>query len=608
MILDITLKKRITLIFSILGFVSFVFVIFYKYVNDKYHTAQNNITEHNHLLLKVSAIHNAINYLDTMNNNYLETITAIKETKVDVNRLYYTFFDYNQEDTLSISEHEQEVYLSHRNDVLLVYDIKINFTNLEKVVADYVFANNNYNHKLSQNQLLSRMKSESSVLLSVIEDDLAQIEPYYKSDSEYWLLVERYILYLFFVILFSLTVYAGFHLYSIVIVPIRLLHHFITSRNNGPLLRKRGINDEIGDVVRLSMRNESEIVAIRKHLRKISDGELDVPLSLGENALHPLLTEEVQQLQERLITNKIQNERYNWGVEGLSLINETLNQKFDTIEELVESTLSALVKYTKARQGAIFVTTIVNDEEVLLPKAVYAYGVKKKVSQVIHKGEGLLGEVWEERKTFYYKDIPKSHMRIKSGLGDAEPTNLLLTPLISGLEFYGALELGFFHQLQQHEIEFIDKVAVNLAIALSGIDVHNKTKMLLLESQALSSSLQDKESELEAKIQQLRETHEETQRRELQNQRDITLLSENYEQQIQNYTKKEAERAKELEEWKAKVELAKTDNDVVRSLKEEISMFKPQLEDLKETIKIKDMRIDKLRKKIKDSKTNSNEQ
>lgn len=599
MLLNITLKKRITLIFSLLGFVSFIFVIFYKYVNNKYHTAQNNITEHNHLLLKVNAIHNGINYLDTTNSHQLELIAILKETSVDVNKLYYTFFDYNHGDSSSTLEFEKEVYLSHQNDVLLVYDIQSNFKNLEKVVAEYVFSHNEYHHKTSYGQRLNRMKDESKVLLSIIEDDLTQIEPYYKSEVDYWLLVERYTLYLFFVCLFSLTVYSGFHLYAIIIVPIRHLYHFLYSRSNAPQLRRRGINDEIGDLVNLALINESEIVGIRKHLRKISDGDLNEPLSIEEGALHPLLTEEVQQLQERLIANKIDNERYNWGVEGLTLLNETLNKKYDTIEGLVESTLSVLVKYTQARQGAIFVTTILDDEEVLLPKAIYAYGVKKKAFQIVYKGEGLLGEVWEERKTFYYRDIPKSHMRIKSGLGDAEPTNLLLTPLISGLEFYGALELGFFHELLQHEIDFIEKVAVNLAIALSGIDVHNKTKALLLESQALSASLQEKEAELEANIQRLKVTHEEEQRKDLHNQRDIALLAEAYEEKIQTYMKKESERDKELDEWKKKVELAKTDNDVVRSLKEELAEFKPQIEDLKETIKIKDMRIDKLRNKIK---------
>ena len=146
-----------------------------------------------------------------------------------------------------------------------------------------------------------------------------------------------------------------------------------------------------------------------------------------------------------------------------------------------------------------------------------------------------------------------------------------------------------------------------MAIALSGIDVHNKTKMLLLESQALSSSLQEKESELEAKIQQLRDNHEETRKRELQNHRDVKLLAEKYEGEIHKYTLIEAQRNVEIEKWKEKVEHAKLDNEIVRSLRNQLSEFAPQIDDLKETIKIKDMRIDKLRKKIKDTKLKTDE-
>ncbi len=586
-----------------------MFIITYRYVNNKYHEAQVLIIEHNQLRLHLNSIQREIEHLDSTSTNKLNITTNLIELESDVERLYYHFFSKRENDSTRLDD-KQEAYLGHNNDVLLVYDIRKSYDELKKDVESYVYLS--YHHKNlksaknnAERPLLHVMKNRSSVLLQVLDEDLEQLEPYYLNRIDTWFSFERYVLYIFFIILFVITVYAGLNLYTVVILPIRHLYAFIKTKQGEGLLINRKYKDEITTLITAIVSNEEEINDLRKHLNKISKGELEISL-ISENQFRPKLLGVVQKLQKNLLDARLKSEHYNWVIEGSILLDTVLNKKFETTEQLVEEFLSVLVSYIKAKQGVVFVIGDAKEEELYLePKGVYAFGVKKKLKTQIQKGEGLAGEVWQEKKTLFFSDVPASHMRIKSGLGDAKPANLLLTPVMAGSEFYGVIELGFFRQLQHHEIELVEKISSNLAIALSGIDIHNKTKDLLKASQELSTSLKLKEQELEYNFQELQNAHDETQRRELKNEREIKMLAEKYEQELRDLSKEEETRQQEIENLKKEIEEASLDNETIRALQKEIEAFGTQIDDLKETIKIKDMRIEKMRKKIRNSKSDT---
>ena len=103
-------------------------------------------------------------------------------------------------------------------------------------------------------------------------------------------------------------------------------------------------------------------------------------------------------------------------------------------------------------------------------------------------------------------------------------------------------------------------------------------------------------------LEKLSETQEEIKRRETQKENELKAFTEQYNEEINKQTKILEAKESEISDLKAKLELAFTDNETIRALKQDIQRvkleFNKQLNDLEETVKIKEMRVQKYKKKI----------
>ncbi|MBK6265900.1 GAF domain-containing protein [Marivirga sp. S37H4] len=203
-----------------------------------------------------------------------------------------------------------------------------------------------------------------------------------------------------------------------------------------------------------------------------------------------------------------------WATTGLAEIGGLLRGEND-LKILTEKIVSHMVKYLKASQGALFLLEGENPDDLHLSlKAAYAFNRKKHLNRRVDSGQGLVGQCYLEKNFIYLTDVPENFISIKSGLGDANPRSILITPMIVNEEVYGIFEIASFQEIPQYQIDFMMELGENIAMTLNSFKINEKTKHLLSEMQEQSEQLRSQEEEMRQNMEELQATQEQQERQE----------------------------------------------------------------------------------------------
>ncbi len=205
----------------------------------------------------------------------------------------------------------------------------------------------------------------------------------------------------------------------------------------------------------------------------------------------------------------------NWLNSGLATFSDTLrNKKSLALKELADDILLSLVKYIGANQGALFVLDghDVADQHLTM-LACYAYNRKKFLDRRIEIGEGLVGQCVLEREAIYLKEIPKNYVKITSGLGEATPREVLISPLIINESVFGVIELATLTGFLPEHREFVSKLSENIAATIKNVKDSERTLELLNASQQQAEELRSQEEEMRQNIEEMQATQEEMNRK-----------------------------------------------------------------------------------------------
>ncbi|HKL08418.1 MAG TPA: PAS domain-containing protein [Bacteroidales bacterium] len=257
---------------------------------------------------------------------------------------------------------------------------------------------------------------------------------------------------------------------------------------------------------------------IFRFVEKIRMGNIDSEYKVqGQD---DVLGQSILDLRDNLKKNKEEEERRrkedqqrNWIAEGLATFGDILRRDIDNIEELSYNLISNLIKYIDANQGAFF---IIEDEDEadthLKMTACYAYERRKYADKRLELGEGIVGAAILEQETIYMTDVPESYVNITSGLGKATPGCLLVVPLKINEEVHGVIEIGAINPIEKHSLEFVEKVAENIASTISNVKITSRTAKLLKESQQQAEALAAQEEQMRQNMEELQATQEEAAR------------------------------------------------------------------------------------------------
>lgn len=281
------------------------------------------------------------------------------------------------------------------------------------------------------------------------------------------------------------------------------------SKGELPTYKELDTLDEVGNISRSLAHLIQSLQKLSAFATSIGKSEFSTnfqPLGskdeLGNSLVEMRKSLQVAATEEK--RRQIEDKRRNWSTEGLAKFNVILRQSTDSVSKLTSEVAAELVKYIQANQAGIFVLNKEGKEEATLDLvAAYAYNRKKFLNKSVKLGEGILGATAIEKYTVYLTEIPQDYLSIESSLGGANPTSLIVIPLKLEDEVYGVMEIASFREYEPFEIEFIERVAENIASTLSTIKINGKTAELLKQSKVYTQEMQEKENVLRQEIQVL---------------------------------------------------------------------------------------------------------
>lgn len=279
-----------------------------------------------------------------------------------------------------------------------------------------------------------------------------------------------------------------------------ILGYFLSAKHNSIMLK-------IDDRNRWEISNND---FIKSAVQNLTQGNLNA--SLDRNDIDPEIINSLKNLQSRLKKNREielntreEDHKRNWTSQGLAEFGDVLRTYSSDREKLSYAVISNLVRYLNINQGGFFIIQEQNGERSLEMIACHAYDRKKFPDKRIGWGEGLIGAVAIEKKSYYTDKVPDGYLTITSGLGRANPRHLLIVPLVLNNQVFGVFELASFNKFEDYYIQFVERVAENTATTLNILNSNLRTEQLLKETQEQAAQLTVQEEKVRQKIIELQQ-------------------------------------------------------------------------------------------------------
>ncbi|MBV0890826.1 HAMP domain-containing protein [Paracoccus sp. Z118] len=256
--------------------------------------------------------------------------------------------------------------------------------------------------------------------------------------------------------------------------------------------------DLTDNVNQLAANLTTQVRAIAEVATAVAEGDLTRTITVEANGEVAALKDNVNRMIGNLRTTTEYNEQQDWLKTNLTRFTR-LMQGQRNLEAVCNLLLSGIAPLIEAQHGAIWLSRDDAAEgEVYELAATYAMTERRHLSARIRPREGLVGQCAVEKQRILLTNVPGDYVRIRSGLGEGSPLNIVVVPVLFEGQVMALIELASFSRFTSVHLDFLDQLVESIGIVLNTISASMKTETLLSQSQMLAGELQTQQHELQS--------------------------------------------------------------------------------------------------------------
>ncbi|MBW1896703.1 MAG: GAF domain-containing protein, partial [Deltaproteobacteria bacterium] len=256
-------------------------------------------------------------------------------------------------------------------------------------------------------------------------------------------------------------------------------------------------DNTIGAIVYIvDITDEMNVIDLAEMISR-GDYSVEVEKRSEEDRLSAALNRMTGTLHE--VTEK--NEKQDWLKTGQAELNNRIHGEHN-IATLGRNIITFLAEYLNAQIGAIY---LASDNNHLKLIGSYAFKKRKNLSSKFEFGEGLVGQAALEKERVVLTNVPEDYIAVNSGLGESVPRNIAVLPFLHQDEVKGVIELGTLHEFSDMNLDFLNQVSNNIAVAVHSVQSRQQVQELLEKTQAQTEELETQQEELRQSNEELEE-------------------------------------------------------------------------------------------------------
>ncbi len=320
---------------------------------------------------------------------------------------------------------------------------------------------------------------------------------------------------------------------------------------------------------------------------RIAGGDWDFEVEVVSRDETGKLLNAMHLMRDALKRKRDEDKRIERRKTQLAELNDRMRGDMNT-DQLASNVLTYLVQALDAQVGAFYMF----DEEGRRLKLVssYAFTRRKSTSNEYALGESLVGQAALEQKQILLSNVPDGYIAVSSGLGEAAPRNVIVTPIVHEKELKAVIEVAALRPFDDDDLVLLESAVDAIAISINTAQARVKLATFVEE-------LQGKTDELERQKTALHKVNDDLERQAMElaaseaklqaQQEELRATNEELEAQAQALRASEESLQAQQEELRVTNEELEEQARLLAEQKQEMARANEQLEQAKQILEDK---------------------